>query len=101
MKVSLEEVRRIAQLARLEFTDDEERGLSEDLTRILDYMDTLREVEIPEDFDPDSLAVQYPTVPMRNDAAKQELDRNDALDAARDTRGNYFTVPKVIRKKKD
>lgn len=99
MKVSVDEVRRIAKLARLEFEPAEEAELSKDLTRILDYMDSLREVQIPDDFDPDTLANQYPAVSPREDTAARTLDREDALGAAQDVRGDYFTVPKVIRRK--
>ncbi len=39
-----EEVKKIANLARLELTDKEEKSLGKDISGILDYIDQLREV---------------------------------------------------------
>jgi|TARA_B100001964_G_C13820377_1_gene417029 aspartyl-tRNA(Asn)/glutamyl-tRNA(Gln) amidotransferase subunit C len=45
-KLSKKEVEKIAQLARLELTDDEIKKYSEQLSGILDYIDQLQEVDI-------------------------------------------------------
>ena len=45
MSISREEVRHIAKLARLSFTEAEEEILSQDMSKILDYVSTLNEVD--------------------------------------------------------
>jgi aspartyl-tRNA(Asn)/glutamyl-tRNA(Gln) amidotransferase subunit C len=45
MPIPPEEVRRIAALANLEFTEEEIGRFSRDLSRILEYIDQLKEVD--------------------------------------------------------
>ena len=45
MGISVEEVRKVAMLARLLLDDEELQAMSEQLTKILDYMELLRRVE--------------------------------------------------------
>ncbi|MGD8397776.1 MAG: Asp-tRNA(Asn)/Glu-tRNA(Gln) amidotransferase subunit GatC, partial [Anaerolineae bacterium] len=45
MKISVEQVEHIAQLARLELSDEEKAGYAEQLSAILDYFEKLGEVD--------------------------------------------------------
>lgn len=45
MSISIEEVDRIAKLARLQFSDSEKQKLQQELSSILDYIDQLKDVE--------------------------------------------------------
>ncbi len=45
MAISLEEVRKIAQLARLNLTEKEEKRHAETISAVLDYMKILNEVD--------------------------------------------------------
>lgn len=94
MAISREEVRHIAKLARLEFTEAEEETLAEDMSHILDYMDMLNELDTSE-IEPMTHVLDLVHV-VRTDSVKKRISQKDALKNAPDTDGEYFRVPKVI-----
>ena len=94
MAISREEVRHIAKLARLEFTEAEEQTLAEDMSRILDYMDMLNELDTSE-VEAMTHVLDLAHV-VRTDSVKKRISQEDALKNAPDTDGEYFRVPKVI-----
>jgi aspartyl-tRNA(Asn)/glutamyl-tRNA(Gln) amidotransferase subunit C len=94
MSVSREEVRHIAELARLQFSDEEEEKMADELSSILDYVDKLDELDtsgVP----PMSHVLDVANVERPDDVAAR-IDRDQALENAPDTDGRYFRVPKVI-----
>lgn len=94
MSVSREDVRSIAALARLRFSDEEEASIERDLNQILEYVGQLDSVDTS-GVEPMthvlSLANRF-----RPDEAKQRISRDDAFRNAPDTDGKHFRVPKVI-----
>lgn len=94
MSVSIEEVRHIADLARLRFSDDEERELADQMSRILDHMDKLEELDT-EDVEPMSHVLEISNV-FREDQSEQRISREEALENAPHADREYFRVPKVI-----
>ena len=94
MKVSLQQVREIAALARLEFSPDEERQLADDLTRILDYVEQLEELDVS-GVPPMSHVLDLSNV-VRPDQSETRISRTEALSNAPDADAEYFRVPKVI-----
>lgn len=94
MAISKEEVRHIAKLARLEFTEEEEGVLAGDMSRILDYMDMLNELDTSE-VEPMTHVLDLEHV-VRTDSVEKRISQEDALKNAPDTDGEYFRVPKVI-----
>ena len=62
MKITRDEARRIAALAHLEFDDDALDRMAAEMTKILTYIDQLREVEAEDR--QDSLS---PTTPLRKE----------------------------------
>lgn len=94
MSVSREEVQRVAQLARLEFSEDEEARMADELSQILDYVDKLDELDtsgVP----PMSHVLDVTNV-FRADEVEARIDRDQALEPAPETDGEYFQVPQVI-----
>jgi aspartyl-tRNA(Asn)/glutamyl-tRNA(Gln) amidotransferase subunit C len=94
MSVSREEVRHIADLARLDFSDEGEEKMADELGDILDYVDKLNELDtsgVP----PMSHVLDVTDV-SRPDEVESRIDRDQALESAPDTDGTYFRVPKVI-----
>jgi aspartyl-tRNA(Asn)/glutamyl-tRNA(Gln) amidotransferase subunit C len=94
MSVSPDEVRRLARLARLEFSDEEITRLQRELSRVLDYVDKLNEADtsgVP----PMSHVLDLTNV-VREDRLEARIGRDEALRNAPDTDGTYFRVPKVI-----
>lgn len=94
MSITVEEVRYIAELARLRFEPEEEERLARQMSDILAYMEKLNELDtaaIP----PMSHVLDLYNV-FRDDAVEQRISREEALSNAPDADGEYFRVPKVI-----
>ena len=91
MKISREEARRIAGLAHLEFEEAELDAMAKGMTRILGYIDQLRDVNV-EGFEETDAAV----TPMRDDEPHPPLDREPVRANAPAWREGFFVVPKVI-----
>lgn len=95
MSISIEQVRAVAKLARLHFTEDEASSMAVELSVILDYVDTLGELDTGE-VEPMSHAVAGENV-FREDVARQRVSKDVVLANAPDADADYFRVPKVIR----
>jgi len=94
MAISREDVRHIAKLARLRFSDDGEAKMADEMGQILDYVDKLNELDttgVP----PMSHVLDIHNV-FREDEVEQRIDHEDALRNAPDADSDYFRVPKVI-----
>lgn len=94
MSVTEKDVRYVAHLARLQFTDEEVEGLAKDMSKILDYMETLEELDTS-DVDPLEHVIDM-EYRLRDDKAKEPLPHEEALKNAPDADSDYFRVPKVI-----
>lgn len=97
MKLSSEEVKKIAHLARLELTDDEVATYGEQLSSVLEYIDQLREVDVT-DVEP-TAQVSGLTNVMRDDGAEPWADDEveSALNQAPDREGRFVKVKRVIQ----
>lgn len=94
MAVTREEVKRIAKLAKLSLTEEEEISLQKELSSILDYMDKLNEIDTS-DVEPLSHPIPVENV-FREDKVEKSISREDALKNAPDVTEEFFKVPKVI-----
>ena len=94
MPVSRQEVQHIADLARLEFSEDEEQKMAQELSSILEYVGKLNELDTS-GVDPMSHVLDVTNV-ERPDEVEARIDREQALENAPDTDGSSFRVPKVI-----
>lgn len=94
MSVSEKDVHYIANLARLQVTNEEAKLYAKDMSNILKYMDLLNEVNT------DNVAPLEHVIDLdsrfRKDEAKEPLSHEDALKNAPDADSDYFRVPKVI-----
>jgi len=102
--VSVEEVRRVAELANLELTAEEEPRMQRDLNAILEYVAQLGEVDTT-DVEPmaqvgDALGASndFDGVALRVDEVRPSLDRRAVMAAAPESDGRFFKVPKVIER---
>ena len=93
-KITIQEVEHVAELARLEFGEEEKKKLAEQLGGILDYIDQLNELDT-EEVPPTSHAIPVKNV-VRPDAAKPSLTRDEALANAPSNVEGLFEVPKII-----
>lgn len=94
MSVSKKDVQYIAHLARLQFSEEETESLAGDMSKILDYMETLEEVDTS-DVEPLEHVIEL-EYRFRDDKAEQPLSHDDALKNAPDADTDYFRVPRVI-----
>lgn len=97
MAVTPEEVKRIAELARLAVDEKEIADYVHDMNRILDYMDKLNELDTA-DIEPLSHPLEGSNV-FREDVEKPSLKSEDVMKNAPATDGEFFLVPKVIQGK--
>ncbi len=94
MSISRKEIRHIAKLAKLRFTEAEEEVLAHDMSRILNYMGTLNQLDTS-DIEPVTHVHDLTNI-IRADSVQDRLNHEEALTNAPDTDGDYFRVPKVI-----
>lgn len=94
MSVQDNDVKYVANLARLQVTDEEAARFKKDLNKILGYMETLNELDT-DGVEPLEHVTDM-TAPFRKDQAKEPLKHEDALKNAPDADSDYFRVPKVI-----
>ncbi len=93
-KITREEVRHVADLARLELSESEEERMTGQMNGILEYMEKLNELDTA-GIVPTTHAIQLQNV-FRADVVKDSLDREKALANAPESDGVNFIVPKVI-----
>ncbi len=94
MSVTKDDVTYVAHLARLQLTDEEAESLTQDMSKILDYMDTLEELDTS-DVEPLEHVIEM-EYRFRRDKAQEPLSHEEALKNAPDADSDYFRVPRVI-----
>ena len=96
MALSLEEVRRIAALARLRLSAEEEETFAVQLSAILAHVDQLRELDVS-GVEPMTHALAAgETSALREDAVRVSLAPAEALANAPAREGTCFKVPRII-----
>lgn len=99
MKITPEEVRRTAELARLALSDEEVARLTRELDAILVSMEQLATVDV-EGVEPMTHAVAA-ACPLRDDEVGPELSVDRALASAPARDSDCFVVPRVIAHDKE
>jgi aspartyl-tRNA(Asn)/glutamyl-tRNA(Gln) amidotransferase subunit C len=94
MSVTIEDVKYMANLARLQLSDEEAAGLVKDMNDILGYMELLGQVDTSDI--PPLEHVADTEAGFRPDKAHPPLDHEEALKNAPDADSDYFRVPRVI-----
>ncbi len=90
-----DDVRKIALLSRLDFTDAEADRCARQLSGILSYVEQLNELDT-EGIEPTSHALRLVNV-MREDRARPGLDNAAALANAPEAEAGCFKVPPIIQ----
>jgi aspartyl-tRNA(Asn)/glutamyl-tRNA(Gln) amidotransferase subunit C len=102
--VTIDEVRRVAELANLELTAEEEPRMQRDLSAVLGYIAELNELDTAEvppmaqvgEVLGGKLFLHGET--LRADLVVPSIDRAEVMDSAPETDGRFFKVPKVIER---
>ncbi len=94
MSLSIDDVRKVARLARLDLSDDDLARLRPQLSAILDYVAQLQQL------DTDGVEPLAHPLPVQNvfrdDVPAPSLPVDDALRNAPARAGDYFGVPAVF-----
>ena len=93
-KISSSDVRKVAQLARLEIPEDQIETYTEQIQEILSYVDQLQEIDT-ENIPPTTRAVEVVNA-MRDDLVEVNCSREDLLNQAPNREGDFFRVPKIL-----
>lgn len=94
MSLSLDDVQKVAKLARLQLSVAEEQQFCEQLGKILGYIEMLGEVDT-EQVEPMAHVADITNV-FRADEVAASLPREEALQNAPKTDGKYFLVPQIL-----
>src|SRR5437660_8325710 len=112
MKVTEKDVAYVADLANLELTEDERRGMLRDLNSILDYVDRLNELDTSDVPPMAQVSDRYGVDQAKQgserfaygsredilEGLRKSLPHDVALENAPDSDGTFFKVPKVIER---
>ena len=94
MTIDRQEVKKVANLARLNITEAEEAEFTNQLNSILDYFDQLSELDTT-DVAPTTRAIETSNI-TRADKLTPFPNKEDLLKAAPEQQGEFFRVPKII-----
>ncbi len=84
----------VADLARIEITEEEKENLKEQLGKILDYINKLKELDVENI--PPTRGVFFKENVFREDIPKRSQFSQDILRNAPELKENQFKTPKVI-----
>jgi aspartyl-tRNA(Asn)/glutamyl-tRNA(Gln) amidotransferase subunit C len=99
MKITEQDVRRVAELANLALTDDEVVHMAHDMSGILTHIDKLNELDT-KDIEPMTqvLFAADDTATLREDVERPSLTNAEAVANAPISGGGYYKVPLVIER---
>ncbi|MGA2209613.1 MAG: Asp-tRNA(Asn)/Glu-tRNA(Gln) amidotransferase subunit GatC [Acidimicrobiales bacterium] len=93
-RITLDEVRHVAKLARLELTAQEIATLQGELSALLDHVDRIRRLDTG-DVPPTAHPLPLRNV-LREDDVRPGLDREEVLAAAPAVESDRFLVPSIL-----
>lgn len=96
MEVNDALIEKLAHLARLKFNDEEKEEIKHDLQRMITFVEKLNELDL-EGVEPLTHMTDEINV-LREDEIKGSVSRDEALKNAPLHDGQFFKVPKVIKK---
>jgi aspartyl-tRNA(Asn)/glutamyl-tRNA(Gln) amidotransferase subunit C len=102
--VSVDEVRRVAELANLELTEEEAPQMQRDLNAILGHIAELNELDtagvpaMAQVAEMLGAEAELSGAALRVDEVRPSVDRAAVMAAAPESDGRFFKVPKVIER---
>lgn len=94
MKIEKEEVKYIAKLAKLSFSEEKAEGLAEEFTQILSHFEAIDRIDLSV-ISMELKQEEVRTV-LREDVARVFSDKDKLFKNTKKMRGNYIQVPKII-----
>ena len=107
MKITEQEVQRVAQLANLALTGEEVVRMAQDMSGILTHIDKLNELDTENvepmaqvlyDAAPGGDPLTWETATLRDDVERPSLSNEEAMANAPLSGAGYFKVPRVIER---
>lgn len=92
--IDLEQVRKVALLARLELSPEEEQQFTGQLSSILEYVEQLSELDT-EAVEPTTRAIEVSNI-TRADTLESFAGREAILNCAPEREEDFFKVPKIL-----
>jgi len=93
-KITQEEVKKVAHLARLELNEYEINNHAEQLEKILEYIKQLEKIDT-DDVPCTTRAIEVINI-FRKDEKKEFVSTEDLLDLGPSREDKYFKVPKIL-----
>ena len=93
-KITPNDVKKVAKLARIEIAEDELIKYSNQLEKILNYVAELEKIDTKK-ITPTTRAVEVVNM-MREDVPENTKVREKLLDLAPHREGDFFRVPKIL-----
>ena len=93
-KINPSDVRKVAQLARIELSEHQIELYTNQLEKILGYVAQLEQVDT-QNVPPTSRAVEVINV-LRKDTVESANIRDELLEQAPEREGDFYRVPKIL-----
>lgn len=94
MAIDLDQVRKVALLARLNLSPEEETQFTDQLSDILDYFEQLNQLDT-EGVEPTTRAIELSNI-TRADQLESFGNREEILNCAPEREDSFFKVPKIL-----
>lgn len=93
-QITKEQVKHVANLARLAVTEEEAENFAKDLDKIIGYAELLNELDT-EGVEPTTHVLDIKNV-LREDKARKWLTQEEVLENAPDSQDGQIRVPSII-----
>lgn len=94
MKITTDQVKYVANLARLNVTEAEAEALRAQMADIITFADALSEIDTT-GIEPTNHAIKVENV-LRKDKVKPSYDRDELLKNAPSKQAGCYTVPRIV-----
>ncbi|MFA6271805.1 MAG: Asp-tRNA(Asn)/Glu-tRNA(Gln) amidotransferase subunit GatC [Patescibacteria group bacterium] len=95
MAISKDEVKHLAQLARIELTKEEVDKFQKQITSILDYINKLEKVTVEKG---EKIVVSDIENILRNDVVKKSGNQEELIEQAPDRKNGQIKVKTILKK---
>ena len=94
-RINKDQVKKVAKLARIELNESEIENHSDQLEKILDYINQLEKIDT-DGIPPTTRAIEVINV-LRKDQKDDYNDKDDLINLAPSIEDKFFKVPKIIK----
>ena len=91
-KITIEKIDKLANMSKLEFSQDEKIILQKEVSGIIDMLDQCGSVTVENTCEKTYQNLKH----LRTDTIKEEMDIESVFSATTHAKNGYFVVPKVV-----